>query len=98
MRSKKRLYHLTQDIVTGYDTYSDCIVCAESEEEARNIHPSNFYKGHDGHWWFRYTDGREEIENDPGDWCKISEVTVKDIGSANHDIEIGVVCSSFHAG
>ena len=93
----KKLYHLTQNVVTGYDTYSDCIVCAESEEEARNIHPSEFRKGYDGHWWFQYETG-EEIDDDGGGWCKISEVKVREIGTANHNIEVGLICSSFHAG
>lgn len=34
--TKKKLYLIWQKVHTGYDTYSDAVVCAESEEEARN--------------------------------------------------------------
>ena len=34
------LYHISQEANTDYDTYSDAVVAAESEEEARNTHPS----------------------------------------------------------
>lgn len=33
------LYYLSQDDSRGYDTYDSCIVAAETEDEARNIHP-----------------------------------------------------------
>ena len=33
------LYHISQDAVSGYDTYSDAVVAAESEQDAKNIHP-----------------------------------------------------------
>ena len=32
-----KLYKITQDVNDGYDTFDSAIVCAESEEEARNI-------------------------------------------------------------
>lgn len=34
------LYHLEQDEKSGWDTYSDCVVVASSEEVARNFSPS----------------------------------------------------------
>ena len=33
------LYLLTQDVLTGYDVYDSAVVAAESEEEAKGIHP-----------------------------------------------------------
>jgi len=33
------IYLIDQDVVYGYDTYDSAVVAAESEEEARNIHP-----------------------------------------------------------
>jgi hypothetical protein len=33
----KKLYLLSQNVNTGYDTYDGVIVCAESEEKARHI-------------------------------------------------------------
>ena len=35
------LYHISQDVNRGYDTYSDAVVAAEGEDDAKNIHPSN---------------------------------------------------------
>lgn len=34
-----KLYYLWQDENNDYDTYDSCVVCAESEEEAKKIHP-----------------------------------------------------------
>ena len=33
------LYLLTQRTNNGYDTYDSCVVAAESESDARTIHP-----------------------------------------------------------
>jgi len=35
------IYHLTQNKVYGWDIYSDCVVIANNEDEARNIHPES---------------------------------------------------------
>lgn len=35
------LYLLKQDVVTGYDTYGSMVVAAESEEDARTMHPED---------------------------------------------------------
>jgi hypothetical protein len=32
----KKLYRIWQDVNINYDTYDEAVVCAESEEEARN--------------------------------------------------------------
>jgi len=34
-----KLYHISQSRVSGYDTYSDAVVCAQDEDSARNTHP-----------------------------------------------------------
>jgi len=39
----KYLYLLSQSQTRGYDTYDSCVVCAESEEAAKQINP-------DGEW------------------------------------------------
>ncbi len=80
-----KLYHVSQTVRNGYDTFSDMVVCAESEEEAKLIHPywpedwhgTNFYKC----------------------WCDdADDVTAKYLGEADETIAKGVVCASFHAG
>lgn len=40
-----KLYLLSQDENSDYDTYDSMVVCAENELEARNIHP-------DGNWGY----------------------------------------------
>ena len=106
--SKLKIYKISQNIVTGYDTYSDAVVCAENEEEARKIHPSKYvthYK--DGKWMGTYSMDAvshkgEEYENDyGGDWpafSQINEIKVEYIGIADKSIKKGMIVSSFHAG
>jgi hypothetical protein len=36
-----KLYLISQYANRGYDTYDGCVVTANSEEEARNIHPND---------------------------------------------------------
>ena len=36
-----KLYKIWQEVNNDYDTYDSAIVCAENEEEAKAIHPSN---------------------------------------------------------
>lgn len=44
------LYHISQDQVTGYDTYSDAVVAANTAKEARAIHPSTYDNWDIGSW------------------------------------------------
>ena len=37
---KLKLYLLTQDVNTGYDTYDSCVVAAFSKEDAKTITPN----------------------------------------------------------
>ena len=38
-----KLYKISQTENTGYDTYDSAVVAAESEEEAKTIHPAAEY-------------------------------------------------------
>lgn len=81
-----KLYHISQSENNDYDTYSDLVVAAESEEEARHIHPQQH---RDDPW-------KEDIYST---WCKSpDQVKVKYIGEAAKGIKKGIICSSFHAG
>lgn len=97
-----KIFYLTQKIVTGYDTYSDCVVIAKNKAEARTIHPANddyFIK--DGKWCVVGIRG-DIIENvgwedwpDPAD---IDKIKVEYIGEASVKYtKKCVVCSSYHA-
>ena len=80
-----KLYHIHQNDRKGYDTYSDMVVCASSEDEARHIHP--------------VVGGWEYKEDDWKCWARDPEmVSVKYIGEAAVNLEAGIVCSSYHAG
>jgi len=37
-----KLWLLTQDIETGYDTYDSCVVCADTADEARMVTPDSW--------------------------------------------------------
>ena len=81
-----KLYHISQSENSGWDTFSDLVVCANSEDEARHIHPSQ-YK--DDPW----------AEDAYSAWCKSpDQVEVVYIGIAAPDVKPGIVCASFHAG
>jgi len=94
------LYKVSQDIVGGYDTYSDMVVCAESEDDAITIHPSK-YVTHlkNGVWYGTYTKFGE-YETGLDEWCesKKENFVVEFLGIANENIKRGVIVSSFHAG
>lgn len=90
-----KLFLLSQNSVNGYDTYDSCVVVAESEELARQIHPDGGtleqYKGNDNlprRWHY--------------DWTTDSkDVTVTYLGEyvpGDHDADYPVVCASFNAG
>lgn len=70
-----------------YDQYSNAVVVAKSEEDARKVHPH----GPDG--W--------DAKSIYSTWCKKPEdvTTVTYVGEASSDLNEGdVVCASFHAG
>jgi len=85
------LYRLSQNIARGYDTYDSCVVAAQSEDEARIIHPSDYTDNGDldRDCFPRYSDT----------WAsRPSDVCVELIGTATDGTEAGVICASFNAG
>jgi hypothetical protein len=101
-----KLYKLSQSLNNNYDTYGSAVVCAESEEEARLIHPSKFVTHHkDGKWYgtlgFSPHDEYETENDHCRSWVQFSqvnEIEVKYLGEADAGIEKGVVIASFNAG
>ena len=97
MPKVKRLYRITQDKCTGYDTYSDAIVCATSEDEAKLIHPHEYFNSPEydyGLPWYEHT-GRWDFDS----WPLPEFVTATLVGLADDSVELGeVLCASFHAG
>lgn len=89
------LYRISQTVNTGYDTYSDAVVAANTSIEAARLHPNpddsaGWADGIVNEWG--YVDGRDSWAHSPAD------VTVQYIGIAADDISEGVICASFHAG
>lgn len=86
----KYLYLIWQTVNNNYDTYDSAVVVAESEDEAKKIHPSNY-------------DGREvELKssgNEYWSWCYLEDVQVKKIGVADESqYNERVICASYNAG
>lgn len=104
-----KLYLLSQGSVSGYDTYDAVVVAAESEEDARTIHPSEFctHTTSDG-WMGMYEENRFTLERgtagteypyeDSGwvEFCDIGSITVRYLGETNEPR--GVILASFNAG
>lgn len=87
-----KLWLLTQEIATGYDTYDSCVVVADTEELAKDMHPCTYDN--------RFL-SEQKNENQPTwywDWAQnLADVTATCLGDAL-DPTRRVVCSSFNAG
>lgn len=81
-----KLYLITQDIYNSWDTYDGAVVCAESEEEARNTHITE-YTPVATSWKCKYPE-----------WSAPEDVKVLYLGEAAKGIEKGIVLVSFNAG
>ena len=79
-----KLYKIYQETNNNYDTYDSAIVVAESEEDAKTIHPN----GSECHESSKLYDS----------WVAKSDVFVEEIGIPNEKQERGVILASFNAG
>ena len=79
-----KLYLLEQHENNDYDTYDSCVVCAENENDAKNITP----------------DSREFKDSTcNGSWVGSKEsIKCTELGEANSNQKRGVIISSFNAG
>lgn len=102
-----KLYKVSQNVNNGYDTYSDMIVCAETAEDAKRIHPSGnwqkggFYDEEKKEFWTEFAGSKKTylFESSYGSWTNdLDAIKVEEIGEANSAQKKGVICSSFHAG
>lgn len=76
------IYLIEQNIVTGCDTYTAAVVCAESESEARKIHPAD-----------RWNEWAEWVE-----LKDIDKIKVTYLGKAEEKSKAGVILASYNAG
>lgn len=80
------IYYLHQNTWNDYDTYDSAVVIAETEEQAKRMHP------HGG-------DISQEEANRYKDWpSDPEEITCKFLGVAEGISESYVVCASYNAG
>lgn len=83
-----KLWKLTQESNTGYDTYDGAVVAAETEEEARKIDVNGATKGWPDKVIYMFTA-----------WAlSWTEVTAVYIGEAAPGTETGIILASFNAG
>lgn len=83
--TKNNLYFISQTENNDWDTIDSAVVCASSEDEARNIDPR---LNQDGEQMF-----------DTGSWALSPEnVEVKYLGTASPTLKVGVIIESFNAG
>ena len=100
-----KLFLIAQNTVTGFDSYDSAVVAAESENDARNIHPSDcITHAEDGQWFGTYRGDRlgnyspPEPQSNTGwpDYSCIQSISVEYLGETERDR--GVVCASYNAG
>ena len=83
------IYKVSQTSNNDYDTFDSMIVIAESEEDARWMHPDK------GSWDDFFCDPLDWLIDN---WCWPEECTVELIGEALPGMKPGVVLASFNAG
>jgi hypothetical protein len=82
-----KLYLLTLLDTLGYDSYDSCVVCAESEDDAKLIHPSGF------------SDEDKKAYHYDQTWTfNPSDINCTLIVYASENTERGVILASFNAG
>lgn len=83
-----KIWLVSQNENNGYDTFSAMVVAAETEDEARRIHPLMSWFEREDPWKDEHSLWASKPEN----------VTVKLIGTAELDAEKGIILASFHPG
>jgi hypothetical protein len=88
-----KIYRVTlpASINLGYDSYSEFMIVAECEEEARNMHPGCEMPFN--------SMGEYDIRSDWIQIDKIDQLIVEEIGLANKDHQdTEILTKSYHAG
>jgi hypothetical protein len=83
------LYLIYQTETDRYGSYDSAVVCAETEEQARELSPSD---GNPRDW-------KQCEEEGDTSWCSSPEkVKVDLLGQADQKYQPGVICASYNAG
>ena len=84
-----QLWFLRQDTVER-PCYETMVVAAETEEEARMMHPSIPHDHREKEWWKFTAPGRY------ANWARsLEDVTVQPLGTAVEGVAQGVICAAF---
>ena len=104
MNKKLKIYSIEQNVNDGWDTYSDAVVIAENDKEAKRIHPANdsvFYDEKKKQFWNFYHNSKKTYlyEDNYAGWTNdLTKIKVEYLGDAKEGSKKGIVCASFYAG
>ena len=88
-----KLYWISQDERRTPQAYFEAVVVAESEADARTIHPSGVHRFEKGRWIVPGQKPRDDKR-----WASSpEEVDVLFLGWALQGLERGVICANFHS-
>ncbi len=89
-----KIYKLTQDVNSGYDTYDGMIVIAKDENQARLMHPS-----HNNITSEEYDFSDNKYPTYCSSWVtNPSDVEIELLGTAEKNSKCRIVLASFNAG
>lgn len=97
-----KLYLISQNVESGYDTYDSAVVVAPNGEVAKSIHPSGYtlYDYAQKKWYSPMKDGTRKYDTFRNDsWASDpKDIEAEEIGYTYTSGEPGVICSSYNAG
>lgn len=94
-----KLYLISQNLLTKYDTYNSAVVSAESPDDAKDIHPDNSVTHVKNDKWFGTYAKGGEYQTEPDTWVRYSEIghiKVEYLGETEK--KRGVILASYRAG
>lgn len=95
------IYHVERTDKCDYDEFSDFVCFANTEDEAKAMHPYGpeyYVFGSDG-WRMIYKGLPKEKADEYNGWTNsLDNVKVYHIGISLRDVKPDVVCASYHAG
>lgn len=95
------IYKVSRVTDIDYDEYSAFICAAESEDDARRLHPRDWKSSvlaTDGFWYDEHSTAEDEPWRDSSWPDNISTLKVELLGTATPSFLPGVLLALFHAG
>lgn len=92
-----KLWKIHQSENNDYDTYDSAVVVAETEDDAKLIHPSEHLSWNFENMRWQYSN--DQSEGYHGVWTTPDKIRVDYIGEASDELKAGeVIVASFNAG